>query len=89
MKRQVEVQQVAKAIDRQNTILEHLGEDVGKSVARWLIKTNLPAQLRDLQCAVYLELGFQPVEIVDLLYPNLGKTDRRAKAKAIRKRLHK
>ena len=36
-----------------------------------------------LQEEVLSEMGFQPVEIVDLLYQNLGKTDRRAKAQSI------
>ena len=85
MKRQDGTDRIVEAINRQNAILELMGETIGKSVARWLIKTNLPAKQRELQCVVYLELGFQPTEIVDLLYPNLGKTDRRAKAKSISK----
>jgi len=89
MKRQGEIWQVVEAIDRQNAILVQLGETIGKSVARWLIKANLPGKQSELQCVVYLELGFQPIEIVDLLYPNLDKSDRRAKAKAISKRSNK
>ena len=64
-------------------VLADLPEAIGKSVAKWLIKADLPAHKGDLKVEVYLELGFQPVEIVDLLYPNLGKTDRRTKAQAI------
>ena len=83
MKRHEDIQPIVEAIDRQNAILEQLGESIGKSTARWLIKANLPGKQSELQESVYLELGFQPVEVVDLLYPNLDKTDRRAKAQAI------
>ena len=89
MKKQDGTDRIVEAINRQNAILELLGETIGKSVARWLIKTNLPTTQRELLCIVYLELGFQPVEVVDLLYPNLGKTDRRAKAKSISDRSKK
>ena len=83
MKRQGELWQIVEAIDRQNAILEQLGETIGKSVVRWLIKVELPALRSELQIDVYLELGLQPTEIVDRLFPNLGKADRRAKAQAI------
>ena len=89
MKRHEEIQQIVEAIDRQNAILEQLGETIGKSVVRWLIKVELPALRSELQIDVYLELGLHPTEIVDRLFPNLGKTDRRAKAKAISKRTNK
>ncbi|MDR0327105.1 MAG: hypothetical protein LBI05_02280 [Planctomycetaceae bacterium] len=83
MNKQDGFQQIAVLLARQNVLLEGMGEIIGKSVARWLIKANLPGKHRELQCTVYLEMGFPPIEIVDLLYPNLGKADRRAKAQAI------
>jgi len=80
---------LVEAINRQTVLLEELPESIGKSIAKWLIKADLPTQKGELQVAAYLELGFQPVEVVDLLYPNLSKTDRRAKAKAISERFKK
>jgi len=38
---------------------------------------------------VLSDIGFRPAEISDLLYPNLGKSARRKKAKAISERLKK
>jgi len=83
MKKQDSVQQIVEAIDRQNVLLEQLPESIGKTVAKWLIKADLPTARQELREIVYLELGFLPTEIVDLLYPNLGKAARRTKAQAI------
>jgi hypothetical protein len=89
MKKQDGFQQIVVAINRQNVILKGLPESIGKAIVKWLIKTDLPDQKRDLRILVYSELGFPPAEIVDHLYPNLGKTERRAKAKTISERLKK
>jgi len=77
------------AIDRQTAVLEGLPESIGKSVAQWLVKTNLPNIRNELLEVALADLGFQPVEIVDLVYPNLDNSKRRTKAKGISKRLQK
>ena len=77
------------AIDRQTAALERLPESIGKSVAKWLIKTNLPNIRSELLEVALADLGFQSAEIVDLVYPNLPNSKRRAKAKGISKRLQK
>jgi hypothetical protein len=87
MKKQDGIHLIVEAIDRQNAILEALAESIGRATAKWLIRTNLPGKHKELQETVLSEMGLPPVEIVDLLYPNLGKTDRRAKAQAISLRL--
>ena len=80
---------LVEAINRQTVLLEELPESIGRSIAKWLIKADLPVQNLELKTKVYLELGFQPVEVVDLLFPNLSKSDRRAKAKSISERFKK
>jgi hypothetical protein len=76
-----------EAINRQTAVLEGMPVSIGKEVAKWLIKADLPGIRKELRESVLLEMGFRPVEIVDLLYPNVGKTERRAKAKAISERI--
>jgi len=76
-------------IEYSQNALAQLGESIGKSIAKWLIKADLPTKRGELQEMVYCEMGFQPIEVVDLLYPSLGKAERRAKAQAISKRLKK
>ena len=92
MKRQDEIRQLVKAINRQNvlikqqnTLLEKQPEAIGKSTAKWLIKADLPAAQSELKVLIYLEMGLMPIEIVDQVYPNLTKSARRAKAQAISK----
>ena len=77
---------LADSVERQNVLLQNLSEAIGKSVAKWLIKADLPNVLCEMREDIYLEMGFRPVEIVDILYPNLGKTARRTKAKSISER---
>ena len=75
------------AINRQTAVLEGMPVSIGREVAKWLIKADLPNVRKELQESALLEMGFRPVEIVDILYPNLGKTDRRTKAKAVGERI--
>ena len=76
-----------EAINRQNALIEGLPDAIGRAMAKWLIKADLPNVGNPLRETVLAELGFQPAEIVDLLYPNLGKSARRAKAKFVSERL--
>ena len=62
---------VVEAIDRNTAVLEKLADATGREVAKWLIKADVAKTSRMLQEEVYSEMGFQPVEIVDMLYPNL------------------
>jgi len=70
-------------------VLEKLPEAIGREVAKWLIKADLPNVSNPLREEIYAELGFRPAEIVDLPYPNLGKSARRAKAQKISHRKNK
>jgi len=78
-----------ESIDRQTAVLEGLAESIGREVAKWLIKADQPGIRNELQEEILADMGFRPVEIVDRLYPNLGKSQRRAKAKSISERLQK
>jgi hypothetical protein len=89
MKNQDGIQLIIMAIDRQTAVLEGLPALIGRELAKWLVRVNLPGKHSELREAVLAELGLPPIEIVDLLYPNLGKTDRRAKAKTVSERLKK
>ena len=70
-------------------LMEQLADSIGKSVVYWLIKAEMPVHRNVFRELILSEMGFQPVEIVDVLYPNLGKSARRAKAQAISLRLKK
>ena len=83
------VNPIVNALERQTTALESLGDTIGRSTAKWLELANLPSVRGELQEDVLSELGFRPVEVVDLLYPNLGKDDRKTKRQAISKRRKK
>ena len=80
---------IVNAIDRQTYALEALADKIGHSTAKWLELANLPNIRNELREDAYSMLGFSPVEIVDILYPNLGKDDRKTKRQAISKRLKK
>ena len=80
---------IVAAIEQQTRVLETLGESVGRSTAKWLELANLPSLHGELREDALLELGFRPVEIVDFLYPNIGKDDRKTKRQAISKRRKK
>jgi hypothetical protein len=81
--------QLAESVERQNVLLQNLSEAIGKSVARWLIRADLPNVRNEMREDIYSDLGFRPMEIVDILYPHLGKTARRTKAKAVSERIKK
>jgi len=83
------VKPIEEAINRNTAAVERLPESIGREVAKWMIKADLAKTCRALQEQVLSEMGFQPVEIVDLLYPNVGKKDRRTKAQAVSKRTKK
>ena len=80
---------IVNALERQTTVLEALGDTIGRSTAKWLELANLPGVQGELREDALLELGFQPVEVVDFLYPNLGKDARKTKRTAICKRRSK
>ena len=80
---------VIDAVDRNTQTLESLGDNVGRNTAKWLELANLPNVHGELQEDAFLQLGFRPAEVVDLLYPNLGKDDRKTRLKAISKRRKK
>jgi hypothetical protein len=80
---------IVEAIDRNTAVLERLAELIGRSTAKWLIMADMPNVRNELREDVYSEIGFSPVEIVDLLYPNLGKDARKTKRQAISKRRKK
>ena len=83
MKRQDGTDSIVEAINRQNIILENLPESIGRAVAKNILKADMPEFRNEMREDIHTELGFLPSEIVDRLYPNLGKSDRRAKAQSI------
>jgi len=67
-------------------VQEALGESIGRNIALWLEKANIPDIRNKIREDVYVDLGFSPSEVVDLLYPAITPDDRRTKAQAISKR---
>ena len=80
------VKPIVTALDRLMFALEALGDKTGRSTAKWLELANLPGIGNELREDAYSMLGFLPAEIVDLLYPTLGKRERKTKRQAISKR---
>ena len=70
-------------------LIEPLADSIGKAVVYWLLKSEMKNVKNELMTKILSDLGFQPVEIVDRLYPNLVKSARRAKAQSISHRLKK
>jgi hypothetical protein len=71
----------------ESAAFQRILDAIGRSTAKWLIKADLPNVRKELHEEALSDLGFQPVEIVDILYPNLGKSERRRKAKALSDRV--
>ena len=74
------------AIDKRTFIIETLVDKVGRGTAKWLELANLPNIRNELREDAYSLLGFLPAQIVDLLYPAMGKLERKTKRQAISKR---
>jgi len=79
------VNPILTALDRHTSALDTLGDKIGRSTAKWLELANLPDVRNELREDAYSLLGFHPAEIVDILYPNLGKDDRKTRRQAISK----
>ena len=61
------VNPIVNALEQHTSLLELLGEAVGRSTAKWLELANLPDVQNELREDALSELGFQPVEVVDFL----------------------
>jgi hypothetical protein len=67
------IENQTKEIQRQTAILENMGESSGRNTAKWLLKSDLAGTRVDLQEEILSEMGFEPIEVTDLLYPNADK----------------
>jgi len=66
---------------------EALGESIGKSTAKWLLKLDMAKTNKELQEAVLSDMGFKPIEVTDMLYPD--NEERRNISKRISKNKNK
>ena len=83
----IPVEPILTALQAIQQSIEALPDKTGRSTAKWLEAANSTSVRGELLEDVFSSLGFKPVEIVDRLYPNMSKSARRAKAKAISERL--
>ena len=65
------------------SIKDTLADAIAWHIVRWLLMAEMPNISDELKEKNLSDLGFKPVEIVDRFYPKLGKSARRAKAKAV------
>jgi len=64
---------------------EALGESIGRSAAKWLLKADMSKTNRELQEEVLSDMGFAPVEVTEKLYPNASESERRKASQRISK----
>jgi hypothetical protein len=64
---------------------EALGEAVGRNVAKWFLKMDMSKANSEFQEEILSDMGFEPVEIVEKLYPNVDGNKRRKHAQRISK----
>jgi hypothetical protein len=80
------IEKQTKEIQKQTAILENMGESTGRNTAKWLEKAKLPTVSKELREEILSDMGFEPTEVVEKLYDNLNKSERRTKAQSVSKR---
>ena len=90
--REVVTSPIVKALEKQTNeikkqaaILEKMGESTGRHTAKWLLKVDLVKTNRDLQEEILSDMGFEPVEVVEKLYPNANDGERKKNRQRISK----
>jgi len=68
---------------------EALGEAVGRNVAKWFFKMDMSEANRDLREEILSDMGFEPVEVVEKLYPSVDNSERRKHSQRISKNKNK
>lgn len=83
------IEKQTKEIQKQTAILENIGESTGRNTAKWLLKADMSQNNKELQEEVLSDLGFEPIETTDKLYPNASKSERRTISQRISKNKNK
>jgi hypothetical protein len=76
---------IKKEVKKQTAILQNMPESTGRNTAKWLERKKLPTVYMRFREEILLEKGYEPIEVLKNLYPNVTDPERTR----IRKRLSK